>query len=122
MIAWNTSLPAAGAVRAALPLLKTAKSVTIMSIDPTMSETADGEDPGANLAKWLSHHGCNVTVQQVPGGGADTGKVMLRRAKDIGADLIVMGAYGRSRLREAIFGGTTRSMIEQTEMPVLLSH
>lgn len=121
-LAWDTGLQAARAAHAALPLLKSASEVVIACIDPHAVEDENGEDPGTDLAKWLSHHGCSVTVNQYPSGGKDVGTALQDRARELGADLIVMGAYGRSRMREFIFGGTTRSMLEQTEMPVLLVH
>lgn len=91
-------------------------------IDPVSTKFRDGEDPGADVAKWLARHGCNVTVRQFPSGGRDIGDVILERSKECGADLIVMGSYGHSRTREAFFGGTTRTMIEQTEKAVFLAH
>ncbi|MFY0312091.1 universal stress protein, partial [Leisingera sp. D0M16] len=90
--------------------------------DPDLTDERDGEDPGTDAAAWLSHHGCNVTVSQFPSGGRDVGPAIQDRAREAGADLVVMGAYGHSRLREAVFGGTTRTMIEQTELPVLFAH
>ena len=122
MVAWNSHLNSASAVHQALPLLKSAQKVIIASIDPVMTEHADGEDPGVDVAKWLTHHGCSVEVQQFPSGGMSVGECILARAKELGADLVVMGSYGHSRAREAIFGGTTRTMIEQTSMPVFLGH
>lgn len=91
-IAWNTSKPAARAVREALPMLKAAKQVTIATFDAVKNETADGEEPGADLAKWLSHHGCNVTLQQYESAGVELGTAIRDHAGGVGADLIVMGA------------------------------
>ncbi len=121
-VAWDTGLPAARAVHASLPLLKEAADITIGLFDPIMSPEQNGENPGSDIARWLSHHGCKVTVQQYPTGGEEIGKCILGRAAETGADLVVMGAYGHSRLRQAVFGGTTRTLIEQTGMPVLLVH
>lgn len=121
-VAWNTHLHTARAVHQALPILRQTEDVTIGTVDPVMSEYSAGEDPGVDVAKWLTHHGCNVTVQQYPSGGHDVGSCILDRSKEIGADLIVMGSYGHSRTREAIFGGTTRTLIEQTDQAVFLAH
>lgn len=121
-VAWNTSLPAARAVQQALPLLKAADQVTVAAFDPTMFESQDGENPGSDVAKWLSHHGCTVTVQQYPSGGKDIGEAILARASEVGADLIVAGAYGHSKLRQNIFGGTSQILIDQTGLPLLLAH
>lgn len=121
-IAWDGSAPAARAVHEALSMLKAAEQVTIGTFDAVKSETADGEEPGADLAKWLSHHGCTVTVCQYETGRTETGTAILERASETGAELIVMGAYGHARLRQAVFGGTTRTMIEQQEAAILLAH
>jgi nucleotide-binding universal stress UspA family protein len=121
-VAWKAGLPAARAVRAATPILLSADSVTIALFDPVTTQFRDGENPGSDVASWLTHRGCNVSVQQYPGGEEEIGKVILKRAKELGADLIVMGAYDHSRLHEIVFGGTTSSLIDQTDCPVLLSH
>ncbi len=122
LLAWDNSLPAARAVRAALPLLKTAKEVTIATFDADPSRWGDGESPGADLAMWLSHHGCTVTVQEYVTGSKTVAEAILNRAQETTADLVVMGAYGRSRWNERFFGGTTETMIAQQDMAVLLSH
>ena len=121
-VAWNTHLHTARAVHQALPLLRKAEDVIIGTVDPVMSESRAGEDPGVDVAKWLTHHGCTVTVQQYPSGGREIGTCILDRAKEVGADLIVMGSYGHSRTREAFFGGTTRTLMEQTDQAVFLAH
>lgn len=122
LVAWNTTLPAARALHAALPVLKTAKEVTLCVIDPQARTDVDGQDAGTDVAAWLSHHGCNVALQQTPSGGDPYADVILRHASEVGADLVVMGAYGHSRMQQRLFGGTTRSMIEQTKQAVLLVH
>jgi len=121
-VAWNAGLPSARAVQQAMPLLRQTQEVTIGIFDPVMTELRDGENPGSDLAIWLSRHGCNVQVQQYPSGGKEIGDCIVERAKETGADLVVMGAYGHSRFREGIFGGTTRTLIEQQELAVLLAH
>lgn len=121
-VAWNTQLHTARAVHRAMSLLQSAEEVIIGTVDPIMTEYSEGEDPGVDVAKWLTHHGCNVVVQQYPSGGQSVGDCLLARAKDAGADLIIMGSYGHSRAREAFFGGTTRTMIDQKDQAVLLAH
>lgn len=121
-VAWDTSETAASAVHAALPDLRAAQEVTIGCFDPVMREERCGEDPGADLAAWLSHHGCRVTLNQYPSGGHEIGRAIHDRAVDLGADLVVMGAYGHSRMKEAMFGGTTRILMEQTDLAVLMAH
>lgn len=121
-VAWNPSREAAASVHQALAILRQAEEVTIGIFDPVMSEHEDGEEPGADCAAWLSRQGCTVTVQQYPSGGKPIGDCIAQRATEFGAGLVVMGAYGHSRLRQMIFGGTTRSMIEQAGVPVFLAH
>ncbi|MBM2291096.1 universal stress protein [Sulfitobacter pseudonitzschiae] len=121
-VAWKSGVPAARAIRAALPALRTAQDVTVALFDPVSTVSQDGENPGSDVAAWLNHQGCTVAVQQYPSSGQDTGTAILKRAKEIAADLIVMGAYGHSRLRETVFGGTTQTLIEQRDRPVLLCH
>lgn len=121
-VAWNDSEAASAAVHAALPYLQAAKQVTIACFDPIATSDHDGADPGTDVAAWLSHHGCKVIVSQFPTGGREVAQCIQDRAREGGADLIVMGAYGHSRLMEAVFGGTTRSMMDQTKIPVLLAH
>lgn len=121
-VAWDGGKAAARALHAALPYLKAADAVTIGCFDPDMTAANEGIDPGTDVAAWLSHHGCNVTLSQYPSGGLEIGKCIQDRATEVGADLIVTGAYGHSRMREAVFGGTTRTLLEQTGMPLLLAH
>lgn len=121
-IAWNTGLEASRAVHAALPLLQQAEEVIVGVFDPVMTSGADGEDPGADVSAWLSRHGCKVDLKQYPGGGNTVGECIEKRATETGVDLVVMGAYGHTRLRQRIFGGTTRYMLEQKNLPVFLAH
>lgn len=121
-IAWNSGIQASRAIRAAIPILKTAEEIVVALVDPVMSAHRDGENPGSDVAYWLSHLGFKVNVQQYPSGGMEIGECLLKRAQEVQADLIVMGAYDHSRMRQIIFGGTTRTMVEQTSLPVLLAH
>lgn len=121
-VAWKAGIPAARALRAALPILRGAREVTVALFDPVSTSADDGENPGTDVAAWLSHQGCRVAVQQYSSGGQEIGVAIMNRAKEAGADLIVMGAYDHSRLREMVFGGTTRTLIEQDTCAVLLSH
>ncbi len=121
-VAWKTGVPAARAVRAAMPVLSTAAEITVALFDPVTTRSHASENAGSDVASWLSHKGCNVTVQQYPSGGEEIGTVMMKRAKEAAADLIVMGAYDHSRLREVVFGGTTQTLIDQRDCPVMLCH
>ncbi len=122
LVAWCPAKACARAVHAAMPMLRAADEVTLVVVDPVMTPMRDGEDPGADAARWLSHQGCKVTVQQCPSGGQDIGHVLMKRAREAGAELIVMGAYDHSRLREIVFGGTTRTLVEQESLAVFMAH
>lgn len=121
VIAWNQSPEALAAVRAAIPLLRTAKSVDIAIIDPP-AHGPDRSDPGGGLAEMLSRHGVNANVSVLAKTMARVSDVLERHCKDREAELLVMGAYGHSRLREAILGGATRNTLESTDIPVLMAH
>jgi nucleotide-binding universal stress UspA family protein len=120
LIAWNGSREATRAVHDALPLLKLAKAVTVFSIDP---EHDTGERiPSADIAHYLARHGVTAEGSSTPGLDMSTGDLLLSRAADISADLIVMGAYGHSRFRELVLGGATRYILQHMTVPVLMSH
>ena len=78
--------------------------------------------PGADVATWLSRHGVKVTVQREAAADGDVGAVILSRAMDLGTDLIVMGIYGHSRLRELVLGGASRTLLASMTVPVLMAH
>lgn len=120
LIAWKTTREAARAVHDALPLLQAAKRATILVVDP--DEEDDGEAPGDDLAVHLSRHDVAATVERTASGGLPIADVFLSRAADFGSDLLVMGCYGHSRLRELVLGGMTRGIIDRMTLPVLMSH
>lgn len=121
-VAWNTSLQSARALHQALPKLIEADEVIVGLFDPVMNKHSDGEDPGTEVAAWLSHHGCNVTLQQRPTGGRGVGKSIIESANETGAELVVMGAYGHSKLQQWMFGGTTSVMLKEADIPVFFAH
>ncbi|MDJ0949348.1 MAG: universal stress protein [Alphaproteobacteria bacterium] len=122
LVAWNASRESARAVNDAMPLLTAAQQVTVMNINPEQSDEEDGDLPGADLALHLARHG--VPAEAAPSFGKDleVGDILLSRAADLRADLIVMGAYGHSRLRELVLGGASRAILEHMTVPVLMSH
>jgi nucleotide-binding universal stress UspA family protein len=119
LVAWKPSAEAARAVHDALPLLQQAEAVTVMRVNPDADEPA--HNPGADLATHLARHGVKVTVSPVLAPDASAGTAIVDKARAIQADLIVMGAYGHSRLRELVFGGATRKMLQAPPLPVLMS-
>lgn len=121
VIAWNESAEALSAVRRAMPLLLAAKAVEILIIDPQRHGT-ETADPGTALSEMLTRHGAKVEVSIVACTMPRISDMILRHVSDQNADLLVMGAYGHSRFREAILGGATRNLLEQAEIPVLMAH
>lgn len=120
-IAWNQSAEAMSAVRQSLPMLKTADLVSIVVIDPPQ-HGAERSDPGGMLCQMLVRHGVKAEVTVLARTLPRISDVLARHVRDMNADLLVMGAYGHSRFREAILGGATRNMLEQAEVPVLMAH
>lgn len=122
LLAWNASRESARAAADALPFLRAADKVIVLVVDPEVSADGHGQEPGADVATWLARHGVNVTVQRDVAADARIGEIILSRAADHGADLIVMGIYGHSRLREMVLGGASRTLLSSMTVPVLMSH
>lgn len=121
LLAWSPGVEAGRALRHSMEMMAGADSVHVVVVDPRATTYADGQEPGADIATFLARHGVKTTVDVLAGGGRPVDDILRSHALDISADLIVMGAYGHSRMREWIFGGTTRSMIEHHNVPVLLA-
>ncbi len=121
VIGWNESTEALRAIHAAMPFLAAARDVHIAIIDPP-EHAADRSDPGGALAVMLSRHGVNCDIQVMSRNGARVSERLQRHVTEMGADMLVMGAYGHSRFREAILGGATREMLEHAKVPVFMVH
>jgi len=122
LLCWNASRESARAAADAMPFLRAAEKVIVLVVDPEVSADGHGQEPGADVALWLARHGVIVTVQRDVAADAKVGEVILSRAADCGADLIVMGIYGHSRLREMVLGGVSRTLMSSMTVPVLMSH
>jgi nucleotide-binding universal stress UspA family protein len=120
LVAWNASDEAARAVADALPLLSRAEAVEVTAFEPRSGD--HGQIPAADICLYLARHGVKASAAQQRAEGLDVGSQILSRAADFNADLIVMGAYGRSRLRELVLGGVTRTLLQAMTVPVLMSH
>jgi nucleotide-binding universal stress UspA family protein len=120
LVCWDGGRSAARAVGDAMPFLHRAKEVQVVIVQ---GDAGKGDElPGADIAEHLARHGLKVDVKRIV---ATEGKVMdtiLSHAADVGADFLVMGGYGHSRLREFILGGVTRGILGTMTVPVLLSH
>lgn len=121
MIAWNQSNEALSAVRRALPLLQAADSVQVVVVNPPV-HSPERSDPGGLLTQMLARHGVRAEVSVLAKTLPRVSDVLLRHMEDIDASLLVMGAYGHSRLREAILGGATRDMLEHARRAIFLAH
>lgn len=121
MVAWDSKVEASQSVHHALDILKAANNVHVVLVDPQVSGEKNGEEPGSDIATYLARHGANVTVDRLPSGGRSVAEVLTQHASGIQADLMVMGAYSHSRLRELVFGGTTRSLTETRPMSLFLA-
>ena len=122
VMGWNASREAARACFDALPLLSPDSEVDLVWVDPQKQRGVAGDVPGAELAATFARHDINVTAGPMPTADSDVGGALLMRAGDVGADLLVMGAYGHSRVREFVFGGATEHVLNNMTVPVLMSH
>ncbi len=122
MVAWNASREAASAVRSAMPFLEQSQSVDVVTFRPKSGQGKHGDLPGADIALHLTRHGIEVDVQQLNGTDIDVGNALLNHVADRGSDLLVMGGYGHSRLREFVLGGATRTILRSMTVPVLMAH
>jgi nucleotide-binding universal stress UspA family protein len=122
LVAWNASREATRAVNDALPLLESASQVTVLAVNPRGGLRGHGELPGADIALHLARHGVRAEASSLKSDDVEVGALILSQAADLDADLIVMGAYGQSRLRELILGGATREILRTMTVPVFMAH
>ena len=121
MVCWNGSLEASRAVRAAVPLLARASSVTLVQVSESRTR-GEAMLPTLSGARYLDNHGISTEILEIDRDGGKVSTALKNAAKARGAGLIVMGAYGVPRVLETIFGGVTREMLVAPEIPVLLTH
>lgn len=121
VIAWNQSNEALSAVRRALPLLQAAELVSVVVVNPPV-HSPERSDPGGLLTQMLARHGVRAEVSVLAKTLPRVSDVLMRHMEDIDASVLVMGAYGHSRLREAILGGATRNVLENARHAVFLAH
>ncbi len=120
MLCWDGSRAATRAIADSMPLLEKAKKVEVVIVSDKPGK--QGEVSGADLGQHLARHGLSVEVKRITSPDIDVPSTILSYAADTSADMIVMGGYGHSRLREFILGGTTRRLLESMTVPVLMSH
>ena len=120
MVCWDGSRQAARAIGDAMPLLVKSQRVEVVIV--TNERGKEDEIEGADMAEHLARHGLKVDVHRIGGGDIDVADALLSHAADSGADFMVMGGYGHSRLREFVLGGVTRSILQSMTIPMLMSH
>jgi len=120
-VAWDASMTATRAIMNALPLLKRSSRTDVVIFNPTVNPETHGEQPGADIAQYLSRHGINVNVI-CRHSHVNEGEALLAYCADETMDLIVMGGYGHTRFREMVLGGATREILLSMTIPVLMTH
>ncbi len=119
LIAWNCSTEQARATAFAIPILKQADQVTVLTVE---GGAAVPGPTGEQLCGWLQSHGISAKALTVGLEGRSTGQAILANAEALGCDLLIKGAYTQSRLRQLIFGGATRDILLHATLPVLMAH
>jgi nucleotide-binding universal stress UspA family protein len=122
VVAWDGSREAARAVRDALPLLASAKRVTVMTVGERARSGEQAARSQERLAAYLGAHGIKAQLASLADVLDNAGEALLSRICDLGVDLVVMGGYGHARVREIVLGGLTRTMLDSMTVPVLMSH
>ncbi|WP_298984802.1 universal stress protein [uncultured Roseibium sp.] len=120
LVGWDGSSTATRAIHSALPVLEKADEITLLVIEKT-SNAANGQ-PGADVAMYLARHNMNVTIKVITNPQTGIADTVLNHVSESGNDLVVMGGYGHSRMREFLFGGATREILESMTVPVLMAH
>jgi nucleotide-binding universal stress UspA family protein len=120
-VAWKPTREAARAVAEALPFLQGAKQVVVGIVEEQGASEQYHDEPGADIGRYLSRHGVSAEIRMI-NGWDNPSAALANEAKQIGADMIVMGGYGHSRFREWALGGATRDILGSATVPVLMAH
>jgi len=122
LVAWNNSPESAKALTAAMPVLTRAKKVIVAGSPPAMIDEEDARQSLEELRALLSLHAIQPEIRLLTKAGGDEANALKETAYETNCDLVVMGAYGHSRLREYLFGGVTQEFLKECEIPVMLLH
>ncbi|MBY0564030.1 MAG: universal stress protein [Hyphomonadaceae bacterium] len=122
VVAWDASREATRALSEAQSILDRAEQVTVVTVDAKPKMFGHGDQPGANIAAHLSRRGLPAEVRNVDSMGRSASLAILEEAETLQADLVVMGGYAHSRLRELVFGGATRELLRVATVPLLMAH
>lgn len=121
-IAWDASREATRALAEARPFLSLAAKAAIVTVDAKPKAFGHGGAPGQNIAAHLARRGLDVEVRNADGMGRSVAQALIEETQSFGGEMLVMGAYVHSRLREMMFGGATRSLLETAPFPILMAH
>jgi nucleotide-binding universal stress UspA family protein len=122
LVAWDGSREAARAVHDSLPLLRQAGQVSLLAVNPNeQGHIGSGANPAA-MAAHLERHGITAELMETLSGEKSVMEILFASIAEVGADLLVMGAFGHSRLKEFLFGGVTYDLLQKLPVPVLMSH
>ena len=122
VIAWDGSAASTRAVHDALPLMEHMEEVVVLVVDAEDQERTNGEKPGDDISTHLNAHGINNRIERRVSDGVPTSTIILNALSDTGADILIMGGYGTSKLREVVLGGVTRTLLNSMTVPVFMSH
>jgi len=122
VVAWDASREATRALSEAQAILDKAEKITVVTVDAKPKMFGHGDQPGANIAAHLSRRGLPAEVRNVDSMGRSASLAILEEAQALDADLVVMGGYAHSRLRELVFGGATRELLRSATIPLLMAH
>jgi len=122
LVAWNGSREAARAVNDAMPFLENAAQVTVLAVNPSETRDPLGDLPGADISLHFARHGVKVEAAQIIADDIQVGDMLLSRISDGGYDMVIMGAYGRSRIRELVMGGASRHILHHMTVPIFMAH
>lgn len=122
VVAWDASREATRALSEAQAVMGGAEQITVVTVDAKPKMFGHGDQPGANIAAHLSRRGLPADVRNVDSMGRTASLAILEEANTLGADLVVMGGYAHSRLRELVFGGATRELLRAANLPLLMAH
>lgn len=118
LVCWKNRREAVRALRGSLDMLRAHRRVTVLTVDPPEHDYV----PGVDIGTFLARHGIEANIESDLSDDDTPGEIILAKARDLGCDLIVMGAYGHSKMHEAVFGGTTRHVLTHLDRPLLTAH
>jgi nucleotide-binding universal stress UspA family protein len=122
MLAWDASREATRALNDAVHLFSGASTFTVVTVDAKPKAFGHSEQPGAQIAAYLARRGLGAEVRNLDSLGKSPAEALMAEAQSQGADLVVMGGYAHARVRELLFGGATRDLLEEAPVPLLMAH